>query len=193
MLVRAIGMASALLLSAVPMPAGSAPSLADAAGRYQVSTAGSSIRFSIGKTGGGSLAGAFGRFKGNIRIDGGDIAASQVDFIIYPDSVRTGESRTDAFLKSDAIFDTAREREIRFRSTTVKRTGDSSAIVSGPLTARGRTGTESFKVELKKLGKGTISFHVTGKVLRSRYGMDAGAPIYSNVVVFDMTLAARRV
>jgi polyisoprenoid-binding protein YceI len=192
MFVRAIGLASILLLASTSMPAGSAPSLADAAGRYKVNAAGSIIRFSIGKTGGGVLAGTFGRFNGNIRIDGRNIAGSQVDFTIFPDSVSTGEDRTDAFLKSDAVFDTANEREIRFRSTSVKRTGDSTAVVSGPLTARGRTGTESFNVELKSLGKGTISFRVTGKVLRSRYGMDAGTPIYSNVVVFDMSLAARR-
>ncbi|TIQ53780.1 MAG: polyisoprenoid-binding protein, partial [Mesorhizobium sp.] len=28
--------------------------------------------------------------------------------------------------------------------------------------------------------------------LRSRYGMDVGTPIYSNVVDFDMTLTGRR-
>ncbi|RWB26073.1 MAG: polyisoprenoid-binding protein, partial [Mesorhizobium sp.] len=39
---------------------------------------------------------------------------------------------------------------------------------------------------------GTIRFHVTGQVLRSRYGMDVGTPIYSNVVDFDMTLTGRR-
>ena len=38
----------------------------------------------------------------------------------------------------------------------------------------------------------SISFHVTGKVFRSPYGMDAGTPIYSNVVQFDMMLKARR-
>lgn len=192
MFIRAFGIASALLLSSASLPAGSAPSLADAAGRYQVSTGNSTVRFAIGKTGGGSLAGTFGRFKGDIQIDAGNIAGSRVDFTIYPDSVSTGEGRTDAFLKSDAVFDTAHEREIRFRSTAVKRTGDSTAVVSGPLTARGRTGTESFNVELKSLAQGALSFRVTGKVLRSRYGMDVGTPIYSNVVVFDMSLAARR-
>jgi polyisoprenoid-binding protein YceI len=34
----------------------------------------------------------------------------------------------------------------------------------------------------------TVTFHVTGKVLRSPYGMDVGTPIYSNVVDFDMNL-----
>jgi polyisoprenoid-binding protein YceI len=40
--------------------------------------------------------------------------------------------------------------------------------------------------------RGVVAFHVTGKVLRSRYGMDVGTPIYSNVVDFDMTLVGRR-
>ncbi|MFA6157909.1 MAG: polyisoprenoid-binding protein, partial [Mesorhizobium sp.] len=39
---------------------------------------------------------------------------------------------------------------------------------------------------------GTIKFHVTGRVLRSRYGMDVGTPIYSNIVDFDMTLTGKR-
>ena len=33
---------------------------------------------------------------------------------------------------------------------------------------------------------------ITGKVLRSRYGMDVGTPIYSNVVDFDMDFSAAR-
>jgi len=191
MLVRAIGLAFLLAIFGISTPAAAA-SLAEAAGAYVVGTGGSTIRFAIAKIGGGALTGSFGRFKGDIEIDGSDVAGSHVNFTIFPDSVRSGEARTEAFLKSDAVFDTAHEREIRFRSATVRRTGDATAVVSGPLTARGRTSTETFNVELKSLGKGGISFRVTGKVLRSRYGMDVGTPIYSNVVDFDMVLAARR-
>ncbi|MGI6855517.1 YceI family protein [Mesorhizobium sp. 1B3] len=187
MIARAIGVS--LLLA---LPAVAAVSLGDAAGRYVINAGGSTIAFSIPKAGGGALSGTFGRFRGDIRISGQNIASSQVDITIFPDSVRTGESRTDAFLKSDAVFDTANEKEIRFRSTSVKRTGDSTAVVSGPLTARGRTGNESFNVELESLSGRAVSFRVTGRVLRSRYGMDVGTPIYSNIVDFDMTLAARR-
>ncbi|HWK65742.1 MAG TPA: YceI family protein [Rhizobiaceae bacterium] len=174
------------------LPAVAAVSLGDAAGRYVINESGSTIAFAIPKAGGGALTGTFGRFRGTIQINGQNIANSRVDITIFPESLRTGESRTDAFLKSDAVFDTAHEKEIHFRSNAVKRTGDSTAVVSGPLTARGRTGNESFNVELKDLAKGAISFRVTGKVLRSRYGMDVGTPIYSNTVDFDMTLAARR-
>lgn len=174
------------------LPAAAAISLNDASGRYVVNTNGSTIGFAIPKVGGGALSGTFGRFQGNIQINGQNIGNSQVDIIIFPESVSTGESRTDAFLKSDAVFDTAHEKEIRFHSTSVKRTGDNMAVVSGPLTARGHTGNESFNVEVKDVSKGMINFRVTGKILRSRYGMDVGEPIYSNTVDFDMALAARR-
>lgn len=174
------------------MPASAAVALSDAAGSYTISPASSSIHFSIGKVGGGGLEGTFSRFKGSIRIDNSDVGRSQVNFTIFPESVDTGQSRIDAFLRSDAVFDAANSPEIQFRSTSVNRTGDTTALVTGRLTARGKTFPEEFTAELGGLKAGTIKFHVTGKVLRSRYGMDVGTPIYSNIVDFDMTLTGKR-
>ncbi|TIW17389.1 MAG: polyisoprenoid-binding protein, partial [Mesorhizobium sp.] len=126
------------------------------------------------------------------RIDNSDVGRSKVDLTIYPESVGTGQGRIDAFLRSDAVFDSANSPEIQFRSTNVTRTGDTTAVVTGRLTARGKTFPEKFTAELDGLKSGTIKFHVTGKVLRSRYGMDVGTPLYSNVVDFNMTLMGRR-
>ncbi|PZV37685.1 YceI family protein [Mesorhizobium kowhaii] len=190
MYTRILGFAAVAVCLA--MPASAAIALGDAAGSYAISPANSSIRFSIGKVGGGGLDGAFGRFKGSIRIDNSDVARSQVNFTIFPESVGTGQGRIDAFLRSDAVFDAANSPEIQFRSTSVTRTSDTTALVSGRLTARGKTFPEKFTAELGDLKAGTIKFHVTGKVLRSRYGMDVGTPIYSNIVDFDMTLTGKR-
>lgn len=190
MVARIFGFAA--VATCLAMPVFAAVALSDAAGSYTISPAGSSIRFSVGKAGGGGLAGAFARFKGSIRIDNSNIGRSQVNITIFPESVGTGQSRVDAFLRSDAVFDAANNPEIQFRSTSVKRTGDTSALVTGRLTARGKTFSEKFTAELAGLKAGRIKFHVTGKVLRSRYGMDVGTPIYSNVVDFDMTLTGRR-
>ena len=169
-----------------------ATSLSTAGGRYTINPAGSSIRFSIGKAGGGSLDGAFARFTGNIRVDNADADRSEVNITIMPASVGTGQSRIDAFLRSDAVFDVANDPEIRFRSTSVRRTGETTATITGNLTARGKTSPEKFQAELKSFAGGTIISRVTGRVLRSRYGMDVGTPIYSNVVEFEMTLSGRR-
>jgi polyisoprenoid-binding protein YceI len=183
------------LLAALSLPVSDAcadVSLGDAAGRYTIGTSGSAIRFSIATLGGGGLSGAFGRFSGTIRIDGADVGRSSVVIVIFPDSVGTGQGRIDAFLRSDAVFDSANAPEITFRSTSVKRTGDTTAVITGRLTARGKSSSEMFTARLDSLKRGAVAFHVTGKVLRSRYGMDVGTPIYSNVVDFDMTLIGRR-
>ena len=182
----------AAIAACFAMPVFAAVALGDAAGSYTISPTGSSIRFSMGKAGGGGLDGAFGRFKGSIRIDNSDIGRSRVNLTIFPESVGTGQSRVDAFLRSDAVFDAANSPEIQFSSTSIKRTGETTALVTGRLTARGKTFPEKFTAELGGLKGGTIRFRVTGKVLRSRYGMDVGTPIYSNVVDFDMTLTGDR-
>lgn len=187
---RILGLAAAAACLAMPVYA--AVVLGDAAGSYTISQTGSAIRFTIGKAGGGGFDGAFARFKGMIRIDNNDVSRSKVDLTIYPESVGTGQGRIDAFLRSDAVFDAANSPEIQFRSTSVTRTGDTSALVSGRLTARGKTFPEKFTAELDGLKGGTIKFHVSGKVLRSRYGMDVGTPLYSNIVDFNMTLTAKR-
>jgi len=182
----------AAIAACFAMPVFAAVALGDAAGSYTISPTGSSIRFSMGKAGGGGLDGAFGRFKGSIRIDNSDIGRSRVNLTIFPESVGTGQSRVDAFLRSDAVFDAANSPEIQFSSTSIKRTGETTALVTGRLTARGKTFPEKFTAELGGLKGGTIRFRVTGKVLRSRYGMDVGTPIYSNVVDFDMTLTGKK-
>ncbi|TPN47651.1 MULTISPECIES: YceI family protein [unclassified Mesorhizobium] len=182
----------AAVAACLAMPVSAAISLSEAAGSYTINPAASSIRFTIGKAGGGGFDGAFGRFKGTIRIDNSDVGRSKVDFTIYPESVGTGQGRIDAFLRSDAVFDAANSPEIQFRSTSVTRTGDTSALVTGRLTARGKTFAEKFTAEFDGSKGGTIKFHVTGKVLRSRYGMDVGTPLYSNIVDFDMALTGKR-
>ena len=132
------------------------------------------------------------RIDGADIFDGRDLSRSRVEIAIDPRSVATGKQRVDVFLRSDAVFNAPPERRITFRSARVSRTGATAATVAGALTARGTTHDESFRVELGSLKGRRIAFHVTGRVLRSRYGMDVGTPIYSNVVDFDMTLAGDR-
>ncbi|RWK68598.1 MAG: polyisoprenoid-binding protein, partial [Mesorhizobium sp.] len=77
MIARIFGFAS--VAACLAMPVFAAVALSDAAGSYTISPAGSSIRFSVGKAGGGGLAGAFARFKGSIRIDNSNVGRSQVN------------------------------------------------------------------------------------------------------------------
>jgi len=184
--------AIALLCLALTCPADAAADLAAAAGQYRIDPGASRIGFTIDQVAGRGLAGAFATFSGTIRIDGQQVARSEVDIDVTPASVSTGQQRVDDFLRSNAVFDAAHEKEISFRSTSVKALDETSATVVGRLTARGKTGKETFTVQLDSQSRDRIIFRITGKVLRSRYGMDVGTPIYSNVVDFDMRLTARR-
>lgn len=162
------------------------------AGRYTIAVQRSHIGFTVPQIGGGGIIGSFTNFAGEMTINPANLEKSGVTITIFPDSVATGKARVDAFLRSNAVFDTAHEREISFVSTRVIRTGERSALIEGWLTARGRSHPESFDAELVSSGGGAISFHVLGTVYRSPFGMDVGRPIYSNKVKFDMLLSGVR-
>ncbi|WP_099865271.1 YceI family protein [Pararhizobium haloflavum] len=166
--------------------------LSSASGHYAIIPGGSTIDFALSNLVGGAIRGRFTRFAGEIDIDATDLARSAVSIVIDPASVEAGEPRTTAFLKSNAVFDTTRERAITFRSTHVSQTGPVAATVEGELTARGAKGHQSFDVTMQSFDGNGIVFGVSGVVRREHYGIDVGLPIYSNDVRFDMVLMAQR-
>lgn len=186
---------AALLFSAafpvIGQSATEVPSLDQAAGRYAISP-GSKIAFAVGQVGGGGIKGKFGKFSGTFNLQAGNLAHSMVNFELKPESVSTGQERIDAFLRSGAVFDSSHFDTITFRSERVEQTGPDSARITGTLTAKGHRSRESFDVKLTAWNGRSIAFNVSGKIFRSRYEMDVGTPIYSNVVQFDMTIQAQR-
>ena len=161
------------------------------AGRYDISPA-SDIRFSVAQVGGGGLTGSFAKFDGAFDLHPSDISRSRVLIKLSPAAVVTGQQRSEAFLRSPAVFDASDFPVITFRSIRVVPDGADSAVIDGMLTARGVSHEERFTATLVRHDGTRVAFHVTGKVLRSPYGMDVGTPIYSNVVKFDMTLVGQR-
>lgn len=168
-----------------------APTLDDAAGRYDID-ASSQINFKVGQVGGGGISGKFTRFSGTFQLDRGDIEKSVVEFALYPETVQTGEPRIETFLRSTAVFDTAAYPKITFRSTKITRTGEDTAEIEGNLTAKGTTRTEHFDATLTKWNRRVIGFHIQGGVYRTRYDMSVGIPIYSNIVQFDMIVNGQK-
>ena len=189
------GLAAVLLagpLAGFPATAqAAADALSAAAGSYRIDGS-SSIRFAVDQVGGGGIKGSFPDYKGSFRIDGNNVGKSKVTITLYPKSVHANEARVENFLRSDAVFDVAEYPEITFRSTSVERTGASTAWIVGTLTARGKSRKAEFKADVGRQAGGAISFHVTGAIYRSPYGMGVGTPIYSNLVQFDMTLNGTR-
>lgn len=191
---RKTALLAALLIASLPEIGRSAvevPSLAEAAGRYAI-TPGSSIAFSVDQVGGGGIKGKFRKFSGTFNLKAGDLSHSMVNFELKPGSVSTGQDRIDAFLRSGAVFDSDHFDTISFRSNSVEQTGPDSARITGTLTAKGHSMSESFDVKLTAWTGRKIAFDVSGRIFRSRYAMDVGTPIYSNVVQFDMMIEGLR-
>lgn len=185
--VVALGASLGVIVPA-PTPAGAqADALSLAAGSYRIDKS-STIRFAVDQVGGGGIRGVFAEYSGSFSIDGQDIGRSTVSITLFPQSVRANEARVDAFLRSDAVFDVAHHPQITFRSTAVKQTGPTTAEIEGLLTARGKSRPAEFHATLSGQSANRISFHVSGAIYRSPYGMSVGTPIYSNLVKFDMTL-----
>lgn len=181
----------ALLVLATSASAATAPSLDEAKGTYAIDGS-SVIKFAVDQVGGGGIAGTFQKFSGHFKLDNQDIGKSVVQFVLYPESVVTGEPRVESFLRSSAVFDTEKFSKITFNSTTITRTGEDSADIDGQLTAKGITRTERFHAKLTQWNRRTIGFEITGGIYRSRYNMDVGTPIYSNVVQFDLAVNGQR-
>ncbi len=171
--------------------AAQADTLAEVAGRYKIQSS-SRVGFTVSQVGGGGITGDFKKFSGVFSLDNSNIGRSVIDFTLYPESVSTGQARVENFLRSDAVFDSANFPTITFKSTQITQTSPDTAEVAGILTARGKSGPASFQANLADHGKNSITFRVQGKIMRSRYGMDVGTPIYSNVVQFDMTIRGQR-
>lgn len=168
-----------------------APTLDDAAGRYDIDGS-SQINFKVGQVGGGGISGKFTKFSGTFQLDRGDIEKSVVEFALFPETVQTGEPRIENFLRSTAVFDTASYPKIVLRSTKITRTGEDTAQIEGNLTAKGTTRTEHFDATLTKWNRRVIGFHIQGGVYRTRYDMSVGIPIYSNIVEFDMMVNGQK-
>ncbi len=180
----------AALLAFSPMTA-RADTLSDVSGRYNIQPS-SRVGFTVTQVGGGGIAGNFKKFSGVFSLNSSDISRSTISFTLYPESVSTGQARVESFLRSDAVFNSANFPTITFKSTQIKQTSADTAEVAGILTARGKSSPANFQANLADHGKNSITFRVQGKVMRSRYGMDVGTPIYSNVVQFDMMIRGQR-
>ena len=160
------------------------------AGRYAVG-AGSTVTFSISGTLAPTVHGRFGQFSGLFRLDPAHAERSSVTFTVAAGSVSTGITPLDSLLRSSIIFDADDHPDIRFVSTAVRRTSDTTAEVDGMLTLKGQTMPEHFSVALAD-NDGQASFHVVGHVARSPFGMNVGRPIYSDEVVFDLKVEGER-
>ncbi len=162
---------------------------------YPVEPASTQIRFVVDHFGLFTTKGEFQRFSGQLYLDPDKPETARVAVTVETGSVDTFWGDRNELLRSPDYFDVARFPSMSFTSSTVERTGPATARVHGVLTLLGRSHDETFDAVLtdrRADAAGEVAdFRVTGRVLRSDFGMTAGKPMVADDVAITIDAHVR--
>ncbi|PCH94628.1 MAG: hypothetical protein COB84_07345 [Rhodobacteraceae bacterium] len=127
---------------------------ASLAASYNIDTDGAhaSINFEANHLGFSVLTGRFDTFSGTFEFDAEHPEAGSVMVEITTDSVNSNHAKRDAHLRSGDFFDASSHPKATFKSTSIKVTGDKTAVITGDLTIKGIT--KSIDMDATMIGSG---------------------------------------
>ncbi|MGZ3297782.1 MAG: YceI family protein [Asticcacaulis sp.] len=119
---------------------------------------------------------------GTLVIDADDPTKDVVDVTLDMNTLSSGLPVFDTTLKSKDYFDAAQFPQAAFKSTSVERTGDTTANVTGDLTLHGVTKSVVLNVTFNKkafnpaIFKTGVGFSATGHISRRDFGVSKFEP-----------------
>ncbi len=125
-----LGLSALLSILAVP---------ALAAETYYTDQGHTEVRFGWSHAGVSMQTGEFTKASGKLDLDPDNVEQSSISVTIDAASVSTGFEALDTHLKSADFLEVETYPEITFVSTSIERTGDTTANVTGDLTIHGVT------------------------------------------------------
>ena len=164
------------------------------AGTYAVEPSHTRVEFAVTHFGFTRYWGDVTGVSGELVLDPKKPAADQIKVSIPVGSVSTTNAKLDGELKSPMFLDATTYPSITFVSTSVKKTGATTADVTGDLTLHGVTKPVTLKAKFNAGGanpmskKYTVGFDAQGKINRSDFGVKAFVPMVSDQV--DITISA---
>jgi polyisoprenoid-binding protein YceI len=158
-----------------------------AADTYELDPGHTFPAFAIDHMGYSTHTGRFNRTTGEFVLDRkGD--GSSVNVVIQTASIDTGDERLEEKLRSADFFNVERFPDMRYRSTKVTWTGETTAEVAGELTLLGITRPVALSITEARcsvhpyLRTWWCGFAVQGQLRRSDFGMTAGIPMVGDEV-----------
>jgi polyisoprenoid-binding protein YceI len=123
-----------------------------------------------------TVSGKFEKFDGAVYSSKADFSDAETEFSADIDSINTSQPDRDGHLKSPDFFDAANHPKLTFKSTGIKKTGDSEYLMTGNLTIRGVTKPVQLTVEYggttkDPWGNTKAGFEITGKINRKDFGL----------------------
>lgn len=143
---------------------------------WQLDPSHSNIEFSAKHMMIATVRGRFEDFTGTVNIDEQDLTNSTAEFTIQATSLNTHNEQRDGHLRGGDFFLAEEYPTITFKTTKITKAG-SDYKVTGDLTIRGVTRSETFDAELNGPGKdpwGNTRYgvEVTGTINRKDYGLN---------------------
>jgi len=147
-------------------------------GTYQLDPRHTSIIARVGHAGGISFSMfRFGTASGTLNWNSADPAASQVNVTVDMTSIQTPVANFASELVGDRFLKTTQFPEAKFVSTSIRRTGPTSGVISGTLTFMGQTKSATIDAVMVGTGNGrngpVIGFSGTMRFKRSDFGFSA--------------------
>ena len=142
------GLSALLLTLAIP---------AMAAETYYTDQGHTEVRFGWSHAGVSMQTGEFTTASGKLVLDPENVEQSSISVTIDAASVSTGFEALDAHLKSADFLEVETYPEITFESTSVERTGDMTAKVTGDLTIHGVTEPVTLETTLTHRGEHPVA------------------------------------
>jgi polyisoprenoid-binding protein YceI len=173
-------------------------SVAFAADTYTIDNVHSSANFAVRHMGISTVHGRFTVLSGTIVLDPAAPQNSSVAAVIQTASVDTDNSMRDNDLRSDNFLNAERYPEIRFQSTSVRRTGADQYLATGKLTIRDVTREVEIPFTLAQGHgpKGEPRIGVEGSLTLNRYdyhvNFDKTGALVGKDVKIDLSVEASR-
>lgn len=182
------------LLAAALGIAAISPALAEPV-KYTLDASHSQIVFSYVHQGYSTTYGMFSGFDGEIMFDAADPAASSVMVAFPITTMNTGWEKRDGHLQSADFFG-GKAPEVKFVSTGIELTGETTGKITGDLTIAGMTKPVVLDAVLNKTGthfrsgNPFIGFSATTSLMRSEFGVGGLVPHVGDEVTIMISLEA---
>lgn len=152
------------------------PFFAEAADRYEIDPAHSTLIFKVKHLNTSYFYGRFNEISGGITADANNPANSAISATVKAESLDTNNQKRDKHLRSPDFFNVKQFPEIKFKSEGMEQLSDGSFMVSGKLFLHGIE--KPLQIKMEKTGEGKdpwgnyrMGFQTSFKIKRSDYGM----------------------
>lgn len=187
-----------IALAALTAPASAGATLGPdeiKAGAYSIDTNETLVRYGTIHMGFNEFWGTFPGATGTMTIDPKAVADTKLEVTVPMATVETTNRILNGYLFSDNFLDAGKYPTMRFVSTSVTRTGRTTAKVAGNLTLHGVT--RPIMLDVTFIGAGdnpftrtaTIGFKAEGSINRSEFGVGRDVPLVSDATTIAISAA----